>query len=121
VPDSIEAYNKVTVLNSNVFSCGTLPENDHDIDTYKCGSSNLENAIYVWLAMIFVFAIIFWLFKYFLVHLGESMTRIYTQWESETSDWSVLSYATEFIKLTRIILCPYPIAPYHIISYHIIS
>ena len=55
---SINKFLAPNVLDSNVMSCGTLPANDVDIDSYSCGSSSLDNACYTWCAYLSAFLIV---------------------------------------------------------------
>ena len=47
-PDSIDAFQYPEIVSGNVFSCGTLPKRDPDLDIYTCGSQLLEFSIYCW-------------------------------------------------------------------------
>jgi hypothetical protein len=46
------------ILRGNMFSCENIPSTDENYDTYACGSSNLDNALYVASGCIFFWGII---------------------------------------------------------------
>lgn len=58
-------YGSVRVLNGNIFSCNTIPENDHNSNRYVCGSRNLNLSLFVFVGMFsaaaFVVVVGYWM------------------------------------------------------------
>ena len=52
-PSNLATSGDVNILRGNLFSCGenTLPGNDVDADLYRCGSEDLDIALYTFLTM----------------------------------------------------------------------
>ena len=60
----MEKFSTVSNLNGNLISCNTLPQNDKNINTYSCGSQNLQNSMITW-CVFFLFSFAF----YYLIKL----------------------------------------------------
>ena len=56
---SLERYSSVDLLNGNVFSCSTIPNNDQQGQKYVCGSIDYEVSVYHWLFCLLLFGAIF--------------------------------------------------------------
>lgn len=56
LPDTIGTLGNISVLDGNMFACGfyrsELPTNDPRVDTYACGSNDLNNSMVIWLTVI---------------------------------------------------------------------
>jgi Leucine-rich repeat (LRR) protein len=62
LPDSFHDLPDLTVLEGNLFSCGSskeLPVHDPDADTYSCGSNNFNVSLYIWVGAVGIVMFIF--------------------------------------------------------------
>lgn len=60
LPDSFEHAYNLSVLSGNLFACERLPQNDPAYSNYVCGSSEKDNASYVFAGVLcFAFMIVF--------------------------------------------------------------
>ena len=68
IPNIIKNIQNINILNGNIFQCYNnkeLPQNDHDINKYNCGSSVFDIPYYVWLSLSTVVCILaFIIFNY---------------------------------------------------------
>ena len=83
VPISIlNMFSTIDVLNGNVFSCGTIPQNDPNKDSYSCGSNNLQNAAYFWISC----AVAFFSTPCILYHCcGHYGRKVFQKWRRQVS------------------------------------
>ena len=76
---TLNKFSSINVLNSNIFSCDTIPPNDPNKSSYGCGSRNLEIAVYFWISCLVVFVSCpCILFRYF--------PKVFHKWRRQFSD-----------------------------------
>ena len=75
--DPLLSFSRIDILNGNIISCSTIPSTDPFSPLYKCGSSELESALYFWLVCLLLSGIAWRACLYFTPRIAQRVQDEY--------------------------------------------